>query len=66
MSLNGGTPGNTAFVLNRVSDFDASDAGVIVGDGVSDTLILGQKGTVDDHGINTVIMPFRGRPGSTQ
>jgi hypothetical protein len=61
-----GIPSNTAFFLNRFGDFDASIAGVIVGDGVSDTLILGQKGTVNDHGINTVILPFRGRPGSTE
>ena len=51
-------PGNTKFVLNRFDDFDASVADVIVGNGVSDTLILGQKATVNDHGINTVILPF--------
>lgn len=63
---NGGGPGNTAFVLNRIGEFNASIAGVIVGNGVSDTLILGQEGIVNDHGINTVILPFRGRPGSTE
>jgi hypothetical protein len=56
--FNGGTPGNTAFVLNRFDGFDASVADVIVGSGVSDTLILGQEGTVNDQGINTVILPF--------
>ena len=56
--FNGGVPANTAFVLNRFGDFDASVAGVIVGNGVSDTLMLGQKGTVNDQGINTVILPF--------
>lgn len=64
--FNGGTPGNTVFVLNRFDDFDASVAGVIVGNGVSDTLILGQKSTVNDQGINTVILPFRGRPRSPE
>lgn len=64
--FNGGVPGNTAFVLNRVSDFDPSVAGVVVGDGVSDTVILGQNVAVNDHGINTVILPFRGRLGSTE
>ena len=64
--FNGGVPANTAFVLNRVGDFDASVAGVIVGNGVSDTLILGQKGTINDHGINTVILPFGGRPRSKE
>ena len=56
--FNGGTPANTALVLNRSADFDALVPGVIVGSGVSDTLILGQKGTVNDQGINTVILPF--------
>lgn len=62
----GGIPGNTAFVLNRLGEFDASVAGVIVGNGVSDTLILGQQGTLNDRGINTVILPLAGGPGSAQ
>ena len=62
--FNGGTPGNTALVLNRFDDFDASVAEVVVGNAVTDTLILGQEGTVNDQGINTVILPFRGRPRS--
>jgi len=64
--FNGGTPRNTAFVLNRFDDFDPSVPGVIVGDGVTDTLILGQKGTVNDQGINTVILPFGGRARSEE
>jgi hypothetical protein len=64
--FNGGFPVNTKFVLNRFDDFDASVAGVIVGNGVSDTLILGQKGIINDHGSNTVILPFRGRPRSKE
>ena len=56
--FNGGTPANTALVLNRSADFDALVPGVIVGSGVIDTLILGQKGTVNDQGTNTVILPF--------
>jgi hypothetical protein len=64
--FNGGVPANTAFVLNRFDDFDLSVAGVIVGNGVTDTLILGQNGTVNDQGINTVILPFGRRPRSTQ
>jgi hypothetical protein len=54
----GGVPGNTAFVLNDLGEFDASVAGVIVGNGVSGTVILGQAGTVNDQGINTVTLPF--------
>jgi hypothetical protein len=64
--LQRGFPGNTKFVLNRFDDFDASVAGVIVGNGVSDTLIVGLKGTINDHGSNTVILPFRGRPRSKE
>jgi hypothetical protein len=56
----GGTPGNNAFVRNRFDDFEASQADLFVYDGVADTLIVGQKGTVEDHGVNTVIVPFLG------
>src|SRR5215471_15552360 len=56
--FNGRIPSNTRFVLNRFDDFDASVAGVIVGNGASDTLIFGRKGTVNDYGLNTVILPF--------
>ena len=61
--FNGGIPVNTAFVLNRFDDFDLSVPDVIVGNGVTDTLILGQKVTLNDNGINTVILAFGG-PGS--
>jgi hypothetical protein len=54
----GGTPGNNALVLNRVEDFEASRADVFVGQGVTDTLVLGDQGTVEDHGLNTVILPL--------
>jgi hypothetical protein len=60
----GGIPTNNAFDLNRFDDFEPSRADVFVGAGVTDTLILGQRGTVEDHGINTVILPLRGGPPS--
>ena len=47
---------NNAFVLNRFDDFEPTLADVFVGEGVMNTLIVGQ-GTVDDHGIGTVIVP---------
>jgi hypothetical protein len=56
--FNGGIPDNNAFALNRFDDFEASTADVIVGKGVTNTLMLGQNGTVQDQGINTVIRPF--------
>jgi len=58
--FNGGIPGNTSLVLNRFEDFAASVADAVVGNAVIDTLILGQQGTVNDQGINTVMLPFRG------
>jgi hypothetical protein len=64
--FNGGVPSDTAFVLNRFGDFDASVARVIVGNGVTDTLILGPGGTVNDQGINTLVFPFGGRPRAAQ
>jgi hypothetical protein len=61
----GGTPGNNAFVLNRLDHFEASLADVFVGDGVMNTLIVGQ-GTVEDHGVGTVILPVRNRGGQDE
>jgi hypothetical protein len=57
----GGTPGNNAFVLNRFDDFEAAVADVFVDAGVVNTLIVG-KGTVDDHGTGTVILPVAALP----
>lgn len=62
-AFNGGLPHNITFVLNRLGGFEASVAGVIVANGVSDTVIRGQQRTVNDQGVNTAIVPFQGRPG---
>jgi hypothetical protein len=51
----GGTPDKTALIRNRLDDFEASLADVFVDVGVTNTVILGQRGTVEDHGVNTVI-----------
>jgi hypothetical protein len=56
--FNGGSPADTALVLNRFDDFEPSAADVVVDEGVTNTLNLGQKGTVSDQGINTLIVPF--------
>ena len=55
----GGTPANNAFVLNRFDDFEASVADVFVDEGVTNTLIVG-RGTVEDLGIGTVLVPVAG------
>jgi hypothetical protein len=47
---------NNHFVLNHFREFDASLAEVFVGEHVMNTLIVG-PGTVEDHGIGTVIVP---------
>jgi hypothetical protein len=54
----GGTPGNNAFVLNRLAHFEASLADVFVDAGVVNTFIVG-PGTVEDHGVGTIIVPMR-------
>jgi hypothetical protein len=62
----GGTPGNNAFVVNDLDDFEASRADVVVGEGVMNTLLLGQEGTVENHGANTVSMPLERKSRSRQ
>jgi hypothetical protein len=59
----GGIPDNNTFMLNRLDDFEASSADMFIGEGVADTLLLEQKGTVEDHGMNTVIVPVGGDDG---
>jgi len=59
--LRGGNPDNNAFVLNRVGDFEASAADVVVGPGALNTRIVG-AGTVDDFGTGTTIVRLP-RPG---
>jgi hypothetical protein len=53
--LQGGIPANNAFVLNRVDDFAASVADVVVGLGALNTRIVG-AGTVEDLGTGTTIV----------
>jgi len=58
----GGTPHKNALIRNRFGDFEASRADVFVDVGVTNTLILGQRGTVEDHGVNTVMFPAMSHP----
>jgi hypothetical protein len=51
---------NNDVLLNRVDDFEPTLADIFVADGVTNTLIVGE-GTVEDHGIGTVIVPVAGR-----
>jgi len=56
----GGLPSDNSLIRNRVGDFEATVADVFIGVGVTNTLIVGDQGTIDDHGINTLIVatPF--------
>jgi hypothetical protein len=57
----GGITANNTLARNHVDDFDASEADVFIGPGVTDTLVFEQKGTIEDQGVNTVIVPFKSR-----
>jgi hypothetical protein len=59
----GGVPANNALVINRFDDFEASLADVFVDVGVINTRIVG-PGTIEDHGVGTVIepVPFLRKP----
>jgi len=54
----GGIPVNNTFMHNRLDGFEPSSADMFIGEDVSDALLLEQKGTVEDHGVNTVIVPW--------
>ena len=45
--------------VNHLDDFKASHADIFVDGGVMNTFIVGQ-GTVEDHGVGTVIVPVAG------
>ena len=55
--FNGGTPSNNTLIRNRVDDFEASSADIFIGQGVTDTLLVEQEGTVEDEGVGTQILP---------
>ena len=56
VAVNPAVGANNHLVLNRFDDFEASVADVFVGEGASNTLIVG-RGTIEDHGVGTVIVP---------
>jgi len=58
--FNGGLPSDNELIRNRVVDFEATVADVFIGVGVTNTLVHGERGTIEDLGINTQIVstPF--------
>ena len=57
-----GIPDKTTLIRNRFDDFEASRADVFVDVGVTNTVILGLRGTVEDHGVNTVVFHATSNP----
>jgi hypothetical protein len=53
----GGVPDNNELILNHFVGFEASDADIVVSSGVANTRIVG-RGTLDDQGTGTVIVPL--------
>jgi hypothetical protein len=53
-----GVPDGNAFVFNDMEGFQASVADIFIGTGITNTIVVGQKATVEDHGIGTVIVPM--------
>jgi hypothetical protein len=51
----GGAPDKNTLIRNHFDDFEPSRADVFVDVGVTNTVILGLRGTVEDYGLNTVI-----------
>ena len=51
-----GIPDGSAFVLNDLGDFKSSLADIFVGAGVTNTLVVAGKATVEDHGVATVVI----------
>ena len=49
------TPGNNTFVGNNVSTFNSTVADALIGPRVYGTTIVGGHGSVDDHGVATLI-----------
>jgi hypothetical protein len=55
--LNGGVPGNTSLVANDLSGLQPSLADVFIDAGALNTVIIGRKPMVEDHGSGTVVVP---------
>ena len=54
---NGGTPGNNTFVSNDLTGFQSSLADVFVDAGVTNTVVIGRRASVEDRGSGTRVVP---------
>jgi hypothetical protein len=53
-----GIPGSNALVSNDVAGLTSTQADVLVDAGVTNTVVIGAAGKVEDHGTGTVIVPM--------
>jgi hypothetical protein len=54
-----GTPQSSAFIMNDLQGFTSAQADLFVDAGGTKTIAVGGQGTVEDHGVGTVIVPVR-------
>lgn len=59
-NFKGGNPDHSAFICNCLDTFEASIADTFVGAGVTNTLLIGQPGTIENLGVDTLILPGGG------
>jgi hypothetical protein len=52
-----GVPQTTVFIKNDLTDFTSAEADVFVDAGAANTIVVGGRSTVEDHGQGTVIVP---------
>ena len=53
----GGNPDSSVLIRNDVSGFNASIKDIVIGEGVPNTVLIAQDGTIQDNGVNTLIVP---------
>jgi hypothetical protein len=54
-----GVPTDTVFIMNDLMGFKSAQADVFVDAGAANTIVVGGQSTVEDHGVDTVILPVR-------
>jgi hypothetical protein len=55
--FNGGEPNNSTLIHNDVTGFSASMKDIVLGAGVTNTLLIDQDGTIQNDGVNTISVP---------
>ena len=55
---NGGIPGNNSFFANDLDDFQSLLADIFIDRDVTNTVVIGRRAGVEDHGTGTVVVPI--------